>query len=142
MSDFPFDVERRDAIRNFLRPVAARLEEDDFIFRLSQVINSEAAGRAAGAVQSIPPAPYDMAGFLPGRPAASVAVLSVPMARAFTFPTAMSGSRARALQAATAAAVFSLRRNNVEIVEVDPNTSGAWSAAAVDALEAGVEIVS
>lgn len=35
---FPFDVARRNAVRDFLRPVASRTEEDAYLFRLAQVI--------------------------------------------------------------------------------------------------------
>ncbi len=41
MTDFPFDTADRDAIRDYLRPVAYRTEQDEYLFRLANVLASK-----------------------------------------------------------------------------------------------------
>jgi len=60
-------------------------------------------------------APYDPTFYMPGSPTSSMIVYFLEAIRAFGFPAGMTGSRCRALSAATAQTDFDVQKNGVSI---------------------------
>lgn len=63
----------------------------------------------------VPDQPYDLTSFYPGVPTASAIAVRVPVARTLNFPANFAGSYATASIAATAATIFAVQKNGVEV---------------------------
>lgn len=91
-------------------------------------------------LQSIGAQPFDLTAFYPGVPGASAIVTRVPVARAVTFPSGLSGSYARASAAATGSTVFDVQKNGASVGSITfaaAATSATFTAASAINLAAG-----
>jgi hypothetical protein len=78
----------------------------------SKVLASDSVLAAIGKLQAqLNTQPYDFTGFVGGKPANAALVMFVKVARAFTIPVNMAGSKVKAKTSATAQAVFTLYKN-------------------------------
>lgn len=83
---------------------------------------------------------YDVAGSIKGKPAASDVVLRFEAVRAFTFPSGMTGSVAKAAVAATASTVLVLAKDGTQfgtLTFAAGGTSGTFAAASSTSFAAG-----
>ena len=88
--------------------------------------------------------PFDLTAFYPGVVAASALVTRVPVARAVTFPSGLTGSIGKASAAATASTAFDVRKNGSSVGTITfaaGATSATFAAASAITLAAG-DIVS
>ncbi len=88
-----------------------------------------------GTVISVPNAnmPYDIAGSILSKPAASAVVMRFVAVRAFTLPAGLTGSLSKSATAATASTVFSLQKNGAQfgtMTYAAAGTTGTFAAAA------------
>lgn len=84
--------------------------------------------------------PFDLTAFYPGVPSASAIVTRVPVARAITFPSALSGSIGKASVAATAQTDFDVQKNGSSVGTIRfaaAATSATFIAASPVSLAAG-----
>lgn len=94
----------------------------------------------SGGGGSAPAQPFDLTAFYPGVPPASALVTRVPVARAVTFPSGLTGSIGKASAAATAPTVFSVRKNGASVGTITfaaGATSATFSAASAITLAVG-----
>lgn len=96
----------------------------------------------AGGVISVPNSniPYDMAGSIAGKPAASAVVLRFVAVRAFTIPAAMAGSLSKTATVATASTVLSMQKNGTQfgtLTYAAAGTSGTFAAASATTFAVG-----
>ena len=83
-------------------------------------------------------APFDLAVYFPGQPEDGERLLKLEVARGFTLPTDLAGSRGHADTAATAEAAFAILKNGVEVGSV---TFAASSQDAAFVLAGGLVLV-
>lgn len=91
-------------------------------------------------LQSIGAQPFDVTAFYPGVPSASAIITRVPVARAVTFPSGLTGSIGRARVAATAQTVFDVQKNGASVGSITfaaSATSATLTAASAVTLAAG-----
>lgn len=81
--------------------------------------------------------PYDVASATSGKPTASSTLMMFVSPRAFTLPTNLSGSIAKALAAATAQAVFTISKNGSQVASF---TFAAASAVATFSNQAAIQV--
>lgn len=92
-------------------PVAADINFED----LPDLINAAFSEIAADITAAVAAAKtYDQANAKWGKPEAGERLFALNVVRFFTFPLGMAGSRARAIVATTADAVFSLKKSGSE----------------------------
>lgn len=116
----------------------------------TQVKNTFLAGPATGAdatptmraltAADLPAQPFDLTAFYPGVPTASAIVTRVPVARAVTFPTSLTGSIGKASVAATAQTDFDVQKNGISVGTVRfaaGATTATFIAASAITLAAG-----
>ena len=72
------------------------------------------SGAAWSALPTGAPTPYDVGGSYIGQPTDDLTILRYPIVRSVSFPATLSGSRAVSAVAASAEAVFSVRKNGVD----------------------------
>lgn len=87
--------------------------------------------------------PYDIGGTIVGQPAGGAILLRYPSPRAIRFPSGMVGSRGVAGTAATASAVFSIRKNGTQFATMSfaGGASTATFTAASDTDFAGGDVL-
>lgn len=93
---------------------------------------------AAPAMQAGGAAPFDIALYFPGQPEAAERLLKLEVARSFTLPADLAGSRGHADTAATAEAVCAILQNGVAVGSI---TFAAGSQDAAFALTGGLALV-
>lgn len=116
----------------------------------TQAANKVLAGPATGAdaaptmralvASDLPAQPFDLTAFYPGVPGASAIVTRVPVARAVTFPSGLTGSIAKASVAATASTVFDVQKNGSSVGSITfaaTASSATFTAASAITLAAG-----
>jgi hypothetical protein len=84
--------------------------------------------------------PFDLVAFYPGVPSASAIVTRVPVARAVTFPSGLTGSVAKASVAATSSTAFDIQKNGTSVGTITfaaAGTSATFTAASAITLAAG-----
>jgi hypothetical protein len=84
--------------------------------------------------------PFDLMAFYPGVPTASALVTRVPVARAVTFPSGLTGSVGKASVAATASTAFDIQKNGTSVGTMTfaaSATSATFTAASAISLAAG-----
>ena len=92
----------------------------------------------APAAQAGGAAPFDIALYFPGKPEAAERLLKLEVARGFTLPTDLAGSRGHADTAATTEAVCTILKNGVAVGSI---TLAAASQDAAFALAGGLALV-
>jgi hypothetical protein len=84
--------------------------------------------------------PFDLTAFYPGAPVASAIVTRVPLARAVSFPSSLTGSVGKAAVAATAQTDFDLQKNGASVGTLRfaaAGTSATFIAASAISFAAG-----
>jgi hypothetical protein len=92
----------------------------------------------APAAQAGGAAPFDLAVYFPGQPEAAERLLKLEVARGFTLPADLAGSRGHADTAATAEAVCTILQNGASVGSV---TFAAGSQDAAFSLSGGIALV-
>lgn len=91
-------------------------------------------------LQSAGAQPFDLTAFYPGVPSASAIVTRVPVARAVTFPSGLTGSIAKSRVAATAQKIFDVQKNGVSVGSITfaaGATTATFTVASAITLAAG-----
>lgn len=116
----------------------------------TQAANKFLAGPTTGAdavptmralvAADLPAQPFDVHAFYPGVPSASAIVTRIPVARAVTFPSGLSGSYGKASVAATSTTNFDVQKNGSSVGTISfaaSATSATFTAASAITLAAG-----